>query len=147
MQLEFVKQVQDTEIYRNKFGKTKNVYFYVNKSKGTVVCKKINCKYTVTDILYDLGIHEIDDKVSLNDLYLKDEYVGKAKCHSEDTFDFNIGIEVAQQKMLYNYYKDMDKVVRNALSIVNDIREVILRLWSNTFNQMSKAEEKLGLKE
>lgn len=140
MQLEKVKTVNDTTVYCNKFGKNKNIYFYVNENKGTVVCKKINCEQDVTDLMYNAGLRAVDESFKLKDFYLKEEYIGKAKCHFEDKFDLNTGIEIAQQKMFQKYYNDKTVALGNALIALDFAKEELYHHWF-------KSLEKLGQKE
>lgn len=86
--------------------------------KGLVICKLINCREDVIKFLnkvYPIE-HNEDGKgsfVSLecwnknyDKLYLEDEYSAMAKCSVEDTFDPEIGMKLARERVLYKYRMD-----------------------------------------
>lgn len=57
--------------------------------------------------------------------YLKDKYVGKARCHPDDEFSIEKGKKIAKKRCLRKYRKDFYKQVnrfrRELLSVVSKI--------------------------
>lgn len=73
--------------------------FFVNEEKKIVVCKLEYCSNAlICDMCHEgLPGHEM--------LLIDDMFVGKAKCSDEDTFDVEIGKQIA-------YKRAIDKLVR-----------------------------------
>lgn len=97
--------------------------FYVNEKKGTVICKKSNCRDDVRNYikkkLPEISINSFPEKT----ISLKDNYIGKAKCHKMDKFILEDGMKYAQRRMLAKYYKDKYRVF---CTITNDLRSNVL---------------------
>ena len=87
--------------------------------KGLVICKLINCREDVIKFLnkiYPIEHENEDGKGSFvcleswnrnyDKLYLEDEYSAMAKCSVEDTFDPEIGMKLARERVLYKYRMD-----------------------------------------
>lgn len=88
--------------------------------KGLVICKLINCREDVIKFLekvYPVEVSRDEDGkggfASLehwnkvyDKLYLENEYSAMAKCSVEDTFDPEIGMKLARERVLYKYRMD-----------------------------------------
>ena len=51
---------------------------------------------------------------------MKDEYIGVAKCHPDDQFDANIGMELAKKRLLDKYHSDRVRALNRVESHMDD---------------------------
>lgn len=113
--------------YHNK-NNTNQIEYYINEEKRTVVCRMTNCKYDVLKIFRKMGILYInnsDYKFSLDNFYMNDSYIGKAKCAESDTWDVEIGKKIARKRMLQKYYNARRKLLHKAgICILNIYEEL-----------------------
>lgn len=84
------------------------IKYFVNKEKGIVVAVLEKCE---TDFYFymrenDLGFAPYGSTAC----WMKDKYIGKAKCCSSDDFDEEYGKELARTRLLLRYYEDFTKL-------------------------------------
>lgn len=112
---------------KNKSGIT----YYIDEDKRTVVCK---LRGSMFDVMTNLVDH--CDLVDFqNNYWMKDCYVGKAKCSPEDKWDKNTGKRIALCRALVSYYNDKNK-------LFNEAHKNVLSVEKYCAEQSSYAERK-----
>lgn len=98
---------------------------YVNEKKRTCVCVIEHCegeliKHINNELrqlpLFNEGFRFYGGKSSL----LQEKYIGKAKCHPDDAFDADIGIELAQQRAYLKFWKSWNRDLINIFDLIID---------------------------
>lgn len=100
---------------------------------------------------YVKGTTNNDRRWALNDLVtpifrrrMKDvEYYGVAYCHPKDEFDVEKGKEVARNKALMSYYKDMEKCMYEVSSLFNKLS----RMAAGKAEECYLYEERLAIRQ
>lgn len=95
---------------KNKSGIT----YYIDEEKRTVVCKLRGSMFDVKENLF-FHCEQVD---FMHNYWMKDCYVGKAKCSLEDKWDKDTGKRIALCRALVSYYHDKHKLFNEAC---NDI--------------------------
>ena len=136
-----MKNTENTKIVENG-----NMTYYINKSKGTVVCKKTNCEFDIVDLMDHISRNPcIPSEMSIKEVLLRKEYVGKAKCNPEDKWNEEIGMEIARKRMLVKYYADKAVKMEVYESLYNDyllrIQEYTNRFARKTISVENKLKE------
>lgn len=125
----------------------KDCKFFVNEEKRTVVCVIEGMRYRVYSDL-DRAISSASTVIMLGEgmtARLKDRFVGKAVCSSEDEWDENTGkllaYNRAKNKFYRSYFKhlnhimyDIDQALDQVQARFNEFGEQI----TNSFNQMEQ---------
>lgn len=104
------------------------INYYINKEKGVVVAK-------FEDEKTDLVLSARGTMVSAWNSHLwnyinklmENPSVGRAVCSKEDTFDEEIGKEVAKNKLLLQYNKKLEKLYDYALAQIELQRKIICK--------------------
>lgn len=80
--------------------------YYVNKEKGIVVCKLTDCWCGLACDMHKKGwpVHP--------DFEIADEFVGKAKCSTDDTFDIEKGKKIAFKRAYAKFVTAKGKALR-----------------------------------
>jgi hypothetical protein len=93
--------------------KNSNIHYYVNENKKTVAAvmtkgraqvgreledffDKHYCSEWFADVFYECELHK----------FVKNTYKGKAHCIRDDKFDLDVGMRIAREHMLADYYVD-----------------------------------------
>lgn len=91
------------------------IHYHVNEKKGVVVAVLEGVEYDAMDLL--MGKNKYLGYLStwprIQPFMLKDKYVGKAKCMKGDVFDIKVGKELAKKRLLFKYYRDLNKAFEN----------------------------------
>ena len=91
------------------------IHYHVNEEKGVVVAVLEGVEYDAIDLL--MGKNKYLSYPSMwprvQPFMLKDKYVGKAKCMKGDVFDIKVGKELAKERLLLKYYRDLYKASVN----------------------------------
>lgn len=85
------------------------VRYFVNKEKGVVVCKLEDCYDSLIADMHIKG-YPVDEN-----LEIPNEFIGKAKCSPEDTFDENIGKNIAFNRAMIKLNKAKKKMIESFL--------------------------------
>lgn len=120
--------------------------YFVNEKEKVVVCKKSGCANDVVKYVVDaMGMLNFTKDMSMHPdkLQLSDSYTGKAKCHADDAFDLEKGMQLARQRMLYNYNKAYFKQFRKVL---NKVRFTVLPELKRKTDQIQDKIEELEVK-
>lgn len=88
---------------RKKKKSTLKLTIYANREKRTVVAKLENVHDVFRDILSSLKLDEFITDELCQKITIKDEYIAKAKCSPEDSFDTEIGARLATMKVQLKY--------------------------------------------
>ena len=70
------------------------------------------------------------------------EYFGVARCHPNDEFDVEKGKEIARNKALMSYYKDMEYCMYEVSSLFNKLH----RMAADKAEECYQYEERLAIK-
>lgn len=71
------------------------------------------------------------------------EYLGVAHCHPNDEFDVEKGKEVARNKALMSYYKDMEYCMAEVANLFYDLHEIA----ANKAEECYEYEERLAIRQ
>lgn len=102
---------------KNKSGIT----YYIDEENRTVVCKLRGSMFDVKENLF-LHCEQVD---FMHNYWMKDCYVGKAKCSPEDKWDKDTGKRIALCRALVSYYDDKHKVFNQAYKDVVSVERYI----------------------
>lgn len=113
------------------------IHYHVNEEKGVVVAVLEGVEYDAIDLL--MGKNEYLSYFSrwprIQPFMLKDKYVGKAKCMEGDVFNIEVGKELAKERLLLKYYKDLykafEKFFEEMMTISSKHMEKIWRKYQN----------------
>jgi hypothetical protein len=94
---------------------------YTNPEKRTVVAKITNVHNVFRDILSDLKLSRLITDELYDKITIKDEYIGKAKCSPEDTFNNEVGIKLATMKAQLKYSAAVAKNLWTIERYIDDI--------------------------
>lgn len=115
--------------------------YYVNREKKTVVavirdCKDDLCDYVESHLKRDGNqMLVLSFGGGMDKLYLKDKYVGTARCDDEDNFDEEKGKKLAAQRASLKYEEDRSRKMSSFASVVSDM------LCNMTLEQVDRANE------
>lgn len=100
--------------------------YFINEEKKVVVCKIEDCSCSlVCDMCHmNWPSHE--------DLFIADEFIGKAKCSPEDTFDIEIGKQIAYKRAVAKLFKAKE---RTLIAFIEEHKKM--------FDQLKKDSNKL----
>lgn len=100
-----------------EFSKSGNVVYIIDTDAKTVTAK-IKCREEEPQNLFDIqldkhilgsGLGVVDESdISPAKFRIKREYVGKAKCHPDDTFDVDFGKKLALERAKQKRLIDME---------------------------------------
>lgn len=122
---------------------TKDVRFYSNEEKRTVVAVAEDVCFDIAEQIY--GREIFSDPVLLNsipsELLIPNRIETKARCHPTDTWDSSVGKKVALEKLLskYNKYKfkvlmDYARVMHEVANHYEDIADIFLKRSKRDIN-------------
>lgn len=82
-----------------------------------------------------------DDKAKVNVVVLKNEALdivakGIARCHEEDTYDKELGINLANTKAWLQYYDKLGKAAQKELAYAREIIEY----WQNEIMRLTQVQ-------
>lgn len=117
--------------------KMEQIHYHVNEEKGVVVAVLEGVEYDAIVLL--MGKNEYLSYFSrwprIQPFMLKDKYVGKAKCMERDVFNIEVGKELAKERLLLKYYKDLykafEKFFEEMMTISAKHMEKIWRKYQN----------------
>lgn len=91
------------------------IHYHVNEEKGVVVAVLEGVEYDAIDLLMRKNKYLSYPSMwpRTQPFMLKDKYVGKAKCMEGDVFNIEVGKELAKERLLLKYYKDLYKASVN----------------------------------
>lgn len=133
----------------------KDCKFFVNEEKRTVVCVIEGMKYRVYSDL-DRAINSAGGAVIMlgesKVARLKDRFVGKAVCSSEDEWDENIGkllaYSRAKHKFYRSYFKHLNHIMYDIDCQLDEVQAHFNKFGDQigkSFDQMQKTlEERIG---
>ena len=88
-----------------------SITYYIDEDKRTIVCKMTDCENDFMKSVPD---------ISLTGYELKPFYIGKAKCHPDDTWDEEKGKQLALYRMLQKYYTTKLKYSKQLLDSIKN---------------------------
>lgn len=102
--------------------------YYVNEEKGVVVCKLTDCWNGLVCDMCRKGwpVHP--------DFELRNEFVGKAKCSADDTFDVEKGKKIAFKRAYAKFVAAKAKALRSFQEENNRIHDEL----NNTIDKLLK---------
>lgn len=108
------------------------INYYINKEKGIVVAKfddeRADLNQTVEEARLSTWNHYLYSCINkLINKLMSNPSVGKAVCSKEDTFDEEVGKEVAKNKLLLQYNKKLEKLYDYALAQIELQRKKICK--------------------
>lgn len=82
-----------------------NIRYFINEEKKTVVCKLEDCGHTLICDMCHKGWpgHEA--------MIINDTFIGKAQCSLDDTFDVEIGKQIAYSRAVAKLFKAKRKAL------------------------------------
>lgn len=127
-------------------GKALPPTFYINKDKGTVVCRirgvLTGFSGEIENILVDSSKATV---VSVEDDIAIMEFTGKAKCCPGDTFDEKVGKQIAESRAKMKVYATLQQIASKAAKFYNqqatvasDTAEKYLRILSTEVGRVDK---------
>lgn len=118
---------------KNVVTKSKNVTYYVNREKKTVVAV-IKCEPSTPILILDKVFDKLEnangnhnlmemhfDNYYMSKAFINERYVGIAKCHDSDIFDEEFGKKLALARAKA---KKADAVYRNFFKFIKQIYEL-----------------------
>lgn len=130
---------------------SENFEYFVDEEKRTVVAvlslpPTCIMEEACSIINKGTGSHFVIDDISFQtNMLIKGEYVGKAVCHPNDTFDIDKGMRIAKIKALRAYLNDRQTVVNRLNKIFSDVATRIGAM--KTYTEHSKRHLNNCLKE
>lgn len=120
--------------------------YYVNREKKTVVAVITDCKDDLCDYVESHMKRDGNQMLwlsyasggGIDKLYLRDKYVGTARCDDEDNFDEEKGKKLAVQRASLKYEDDRLKKMSAFASVVSDM------FCNMTLEQVDRANEEFG---
>lgn len=123
-----------------------NVDYYINEEKKVIVAKLTCCDGGLVCDMCKAGYEPIPP------FFIKDEFVGKAKCSDEDTFDVEIGKKIAfkrafvkytetKKKALVEFIEDFNKAHK---AINEDVNKIIANYEHKISNRQSEIDKLIG---
>ena len=104
---------------------TKDVRFYSNEEKRTVVAVAEDVCFDIAEQIY--GREIFSDPVLLNsipsELLIPNRIEAKARCHPTDTWDYSVGKKVALEKLLSKYNKYKFKVLTDYAMAMHEVAD------------------------
>lgn len=114
------------------------VRYFVDTEKKVVVCKLENCSNAlICDMCHKGWPGDAD-------FLIKDSFIGKAKCSSEDVFDENIGKKIAYKRAIAKVFEAKRKVLK---AFVTDYKRVTDELVKDTSKLIAKYENIVNRKD
>jgi hypothetical protein len=103
--------------------------FFVNEEKKTVVCKLENCSRALICDMCRKGwpAHE--------GLVIDNEFTGKAQCSPDDTFDVEIGKQIAYNRAVAKLFKAKRRALIDFTDTEKKITEDLLKDTSKLINK------------
>lgn len=80
--------------------------YFVDTEKKVVVCKLINCSNALICDMCHRGWP------GYSNLLIEDTFIGKAKCSPEDTFDENIGKQIAHKRAVAKMFAAKERTLK-----------------------------------
>lgn len=122
------------------------IKYYVNEKKRMVVAVLGGVDENVSEdalIYYFKNCGRFIREIAYNQsFYIKNKYVGVAKCHPDDAFDVETGKEIAKAKCLSKYYRDRDRAVVDIWQHVVDANQkVVEHLLEDMSNSLESDED------
>ena len=123
------------------------IKYYVNEDKKVVVAKMNDTAYDALNLIAakrgHLLLGYITRSRSSKPYKMKDSYVARARCHEDDTFDVEIGKELAKNRVLFKYYEDLTKVLQKIRCDADKNLEEICRKPFSHFDHITAERIKL----
>lgn len=132
-----------------------NAVFYVNKNKRTVACVindtedffrefiESNCRISVSiNLLY--GHCDLSSEYDrFNDLIkrMPNSFSGVAHCAEEDTFNEELGKQIAFNKMCRKFMRSLAKHRQNYIAYIS---RALIEFTSNSCTEINKVKNKIG---
>lgn len=115
-----------------------DVRYFVNEEKKIVVCKLENCFKALNCDMCHKGWPGSEA------LMIDNEFVGKAQCSPEDTFDIEIGKKIAYKRAVIKMIKAKKRTLDN---FVKDYQRVTNDLVRDTDKMIRKYESSIDRKD
>lgn len=95
--------------------------YFVDEEKKVVVCKLENCSNGLICDMCHKGWpgHE--------DLVIADEFTGKAQCSADDTFDVEVGKQIAYKRAVAKMFRAKRRALLNFMDANNKMVEALKR--------------------
>lgn len=102
------------------------IKYNINEKKGVVVAMIEQCEFDAIHKVMKryppLKEIELNDRTDVEDLYerfnlydlrMPHKFVGVAKCNDEDTFDEEVGVKLAGDRVKEKYNKTLNRLINN----------------------------------
>ena len=124
---------------------SKSIKYFINEKEKVVVAVMEDTTFDVENLLFSKRVALPSIFYDKEAYWLKDKYVGIARCHKDDEFDLFLGKEIAKKRLLFNYYEDFTKKLYRYKKDVNERIENICRKpcahLDNIVNNMVELED------
>lgn len=124
---------------------SKSIKYFINEKEKVVVAVMEDTTFDVENLLFSKRVALPSIFYDKEAYWLKDKYVGIARCHEDDEFDLFLGKEIAKKRLLFNYYEDFTKKLYRYKKDVNERIENICRKpcahLDNIVNNMVELED------
>jgi hypothetical protein len=110
------------------------INYYENKENKTITCVIDNCKYDAIEQV----ISHIDGEATYlqwNNSNMPNKFVGIATCSDEDTYDYNIGADLAFNRAYAKYIASLKK---HTIKMADDMIARISRSKEACINRADK---------
>lgn len=126
---------------------SKPIKYFVDAKERVVVAVMEDTTFDVENLLFSKRV-ALTSIVYDNEAYwLKNKYVGIARCHEDDEFDILLGKEIAKKRLLFNYYEDFTKKLYDYRKEVNKRLDNVCRKptlhFDNLIDNMIDLEKKI----
>ena len=128
-----------------EISKSSNVVYYIDEDKGEVIAR-IKCDEDDPQRVFDsqlvkhacgIGLGPVQEMdISLFKYRIKNEYVGKAKCHPDDVFDIEIGKRLALLRAKQKYLNAMESKMYEINEWVQGLAERANNLYLRQYRQL-----------
>ena len=102
---------------------------FINEDKKIVTTVLEGTESAARQMLIKLNANGLDEYISVwaHCSYMSDKFVGIAKCHPDDDFDIQKGIELSKIRALNKYYNALQKELINFANKMDQFIEKIDR--------------------
>lgn len=102
------------------------IKWFINEEKGIVVCKLTDCRTIPADRIIKYAPHfDLWAGTSRTSCIIHDEYTGVAKCSPEDTFDIEVGKNIALRRAKAKRAKAINQAIAQQINYVTREIEIL----------------------
>lgn len=102
------------------------IKYSVNSEDNVTTATITKCSEDVLKKLENIFGYKITDKRMVKAALISEEFSGKSKCHPEDTFDENIGKDIARKRMMEKYHQARIKAFNRVDKLLDDKATAIM---------------------